>query len=75
MYRKVIGRQPLDLASTLNDLALAFPGRPHDPLADARAAAALVCRLAECASKEGEEPIQLSQSVAFGGPTRRRPLR
>jgi DNA polymerase III epsilon subunit-like protein len=33
------------LAATLQMLGVPFPGRPHDPLADARAAAALVLAL------------------------------
>jgi DNA polymerase III epsilon subunit-like protein len=34
--------QRLDLRGSLEALGLPFPGRPHDPLADARAAAAIV---------------------------------
>jgi DNA polymerase-3 subunit epsilon len=32
----------LDLSASLRVLGIPFPGRPHDPLADARAAAAIV---------------------------------
>jgi DNA polymerase III epsilon subunit-like protein len=34
--------QRLDLRASVEALGLPFPGRPHDPLADARAAAAVV---------------------------------
>ena len=37
--------QRLELREALQQLGLAFPGRPHDPLADARAAALIVARL------------------------------
>lgn len=44
VFRKTFRRSP-DLATALKDIGLPFPGRPHDPLADARAAALLLFSL------------------------------
>ena len=57
MYERRGGRAA-SLAAALGDLGLAFPGEPHDPLADARAAAALVLALR---ASEGEA-IQVSKN-------------
>lgn len=59
MYERRFGR-PVPLSAALRHVGLPFPGRPHDPLADARAAAALVLKL--CALSEEGRAIQLSQN-------------
>lgn len=59
MYEERFGRS-VSLCAALRQVDLPFPGRPHDPLADARAAAALVLKLS--ALREGGGAIQLSQS-------------
>ena len=51
-------RRPADLAAALRALDIPFPGHPHDPLADARAAAALVLALQ---GRKGGGAIQLSK--------------
>lgn len=58
MYQTRFGRS-VPLIAALRQVDLPFPGRPHDPLADARAAAALA--LALRALPEGGSPIQLSK--------------
>src|SRR5690606_13287832 len=44
MYQDRFGRS-VSLSAALRQMDLDFPGRPHDPLADARAAAALALKL------------------------------
>jgi hypothetical protein len=59
--------QSVPLSAALRHLGLPFPGRPHDPLADARAAAALVLKLR--ALPEEGNAIQLSQSLNHASQT------
>jgi DNA polymerase III epsilon subunit-like protein len=59
LYRSRFGRS-VSLIAALRRLNLPFPGRPHDPLADARAAAALVFTLR--ALPEEGDAIQLLQN-------------
>jgi DNA polymerase III epsilon subunit-like protein len=59
MYQDRFGRS-VPLSAALRHLGLLFPGRSHDPLADARAAAALALKLR--AVPEGGDAIQLSQN-------------
>lgn len=59
MYQSHFGRS-VSLSAALRQVDLPFPGRPHDPLADARAAAMLM--LALRARPEEGNAIQLSQS-------------
>jgi DNA polymerase-3 subunit epsilon len=64
-YAQHAGR-PADLVSALRNFHIPFPGRPHDPLADARAAAAII--LALQSQDEWERAIQLSRSPGGGDP-------
>jgi DNA polymerase-3 subunit epsilon len=57
MYQSRFGRS-VCLTAALQHMDVPFPGRPHDPLADARAAAALALKL-RALSFEGDA-IQLS---------------
>lgn len=65
LYQARCGRS-VPLSTALADMGLSFPGRPHDPLADARAAAALVLKLHVTAEKDGT--IQLSKSPRTDDP-------
>jgi DNA polymerase-3 subunit epsilon len=69
VYEEHAGRS-VDLASALRALRIPFPGRPHDPLADARAAASIMIALQSRAGKE--RSIQLSKSPAAADPAIRR---
>lgn len=69
LYESYAGRS-VDLAAALRDLQLEFPGRPHDPLADARAAAALITHLPAVTAEEGS--IQVSKNQERAAPTTRR---
>jgi DNA polymerase-3 subunit epsilon len=64
-YEEHAGR-PADLVSALRSLRIPFPGRPHDPLADARAAAAIMLTLQS--QTAGGRVIQLSKSPGRGDP-------
>ena len=65
VYQAHAGRT-LDLVSALRALHIPFPGRPHDPMADARAAAAIMLALQSQA--EQERAIQLSKSPGGADP-------
>lgn len=60
MYRDRFGRS-ISLSAAMQHLELPFPGRPHDPLADARAAGTLMLKLR--ALGEQGNAIQLSQNL------------
>jgi len=64
----------LDLRAALDALGLPFPGRPHDPLADARAAAAIALACAHNAAPSWRHrcAIPLSESHARRDPARDR---
>jgi len=59
-----------DLVSALRALHIPFPGKPHDPMADARAAAAIMLAIQPHA--EPERAIQLSKSPGGDDPATRR---
>jgi DNA polymerase III subunit epsilon len=58
--------QSADLVSALRALHIPFPGKPHDPMADARAAAAIM--LAIQPEAERARTIQLSKNPEGGDP-------
>ncbi len=62
MFEARAGRS-MTLSSALNTLSISFPGRPHDPLSDARAAAALVLAFAshKASTMAGCETIPLAK--------------
>jgi len=64
-YEEHAGRS-VGLVSALRALHIPFPGRPHDPIADARAAAAIMLALQSQA--EQERTIQLSMSPGAADP-------
>jgi DNA polymerase-3 subunit epsilon len=64
-YEEHAGRS-VDLVSALRALHIPFPGTPHDPLADARAAAAIMIALQSQA--EQERSIQFSKSPGCADP-------
>lgn len=66
MYETHFGRSG-PLIAALRKVDLPFPGKPHDPLADARAAAALALKLH--ALSEERNAIQLSQNPIQAAPT------
>jgi DNA polymerase-3 subunit epsilon len=68
-YEEHAGRS-VDLVSALRALRIPFPGTPHDPLADARAAAAIMIALQSHADQE--RAIQLSKSPWGADPAIRR---
>jgi len=63
MFQARVGRSMV-LSEALNTLSIAFPGRPHDPLSDARAAALLVLAVSrdQFPTMAGGETIQLPRS-------------
>ena len=63
------GGRSAELASVLRTLNVPFPGQPHEPLSDARAAAALVLSLRR---REEGVAIQLSKNPLPGDPARPR---
>ena len=72
LFQEATGRVPRDLASSLAAVDLTFPGQPHEPLADARAAAALVNHLIRVVDGGVGTVIQVSENAASADPARRR---
>jgi DNA polymerase III epsilon subunit-like protein len=64
-YEQHAGRSA-DLVSALRALHIPFPGKPHDPMADARAAAAIMLAIRPQGVRE--RAIQLSKSPGAADP-------